>query len=89
MFMHIVGSGSTEVMAQKAKAVLDKVKEVRGGDPSKGTVSLEAVTNSIDTKMLDGILGTKGEMTKGVYKYTIGRPDVKLMEHAIPTYPFG
>ncbi len=75
MFMHIVGSGSTEVMAQKAKAVLDKVKEVRGGDPSKGTVYLEAVTNSIDTKMLDGILGTKGEMTKGVYKYTIGRPE--------------
>jgi hypothetical protein len=77
------GSGSTEVMAQKAKAVLDKVKEVRGGDPSKGKASSEAVTNSIDTKMLDEILGAKGEMNKGVYKYTIGRPDVKLMEHGV------
>jgi hypothetical protein len=88
MFMHMGGSGSTEVMAQKAKAVLDKVKEVRGDDPSKGTASSEAVTNSIDTKMLDGILGTKGEMTKGVYKYTIGRPDVKLMEHGVAVSTF-
>jgi len=88
MFMHMGGLGSTEVMAQKAKAVLDKVIEVRGGDPSKGTASSEAVTSSIDTKMLDGILGTKGEMTKGVYKYTIGRPDVKLMEHGVPVSTF-
>ncbi len=36
MFMHMGGSGSAEVMAQKAKAVLDKIKELRGGDPSKG-----------------------------------------------------
>ena len=39
MYMHIGGSGPTEQMAEKAKAVLDKVKEVRGGDPSAGTAS--------------------------------------------------
>ncbi len=81
MFMHMGGSGTTEVMAQKAKAVLDKVKEVRGGDPAKGTASNESVTNTIDTKRLDEILGSKAEMSKGVYKYTIGRPDVDLREH--------
>ena len=81
MYMHIGGSGKTELMAQKAKAVLDKVKEVRGGDPSKGTASSEPVTNTLDTKKLDEILGYKAEMTKGVYKYTIGRPDVSLKEH--------
>jgi len=83
MYMHIGGSGNTEMMAQKAKAVLDKVKELRGGDPAKGTASSEAVTNTIDTKRLDEILGYKAEMSKGVYKYTIGRPDVKLKEHGI------
>lgn len=88
MFMHMGGSGSLEVMAQKAKAVLNKVKELRGGDPSKGTASSEEVSNSINTKMLDGILGAKGEMSKGVYKYTIGRPDVKLMEHGVPVSTF-
>jgi hypothetical protein len=83
MYMHLGGSGSTDQMAQKAKAVLDKVKEVRGGDPSKGTASSETVANTLDTKLLDGILGYKGEMTKGVYKYTIGRPDVSLKEHDV------
>jgi hypothetical protein len=88
MFMHMGGSGNTEVMAQKAKAVLDKIKELRGGDPSKGTASNEAVQNTLDTKKLDDILGYKAEMTKGVYKYTIGRPDVKLTEHGMPVTTF-
>ncbi|MFN2458592.1 MAG: DUF1259 domain-containing protein [Chitinophagaceae bacterium] len=88
MYMHIGGSGSTEAMAHKAKAVLNKVKEVRGADPSKGTASSEAIINTIDTKRLDEILGYKGEMSKGVYKYTIGRPDVKLTEHGVPVSTF-
>jgi hypothetical protein len=88
MFMHMGGSGNTEVMAQKAKAVLDKLKELRNGDPAKGTASNESVENTLDTKRLDEILGYKAEMTKGVYKYTIGRPDVKLTEHGIPVSAF-
>lgn len=88
MYMHIGGSGTTEVMAQKAKAVLEKVKEKRGGDPSKGTASSESVQNTLDTKRLDEILGYKAEMSKGVYKYTIGRPDVKLTEHGVPVSTF-
>src|SRR5215212_5182676 len=63
MFMHVGGSGPTEVMAQKAKAVLDKVKELRRGDPSKGTASNEAVQNTLDTKRLDEILGYKAEIS--------------------------
>ncbi|MFN2457650.1 MAG: DUF1259 domain-containing protein [Chitinophagaceae bacterium] len=88
MYMHVGGSGSTEAMAQKARAVLDKVKEVRGGDPSKGTASNESVQNTLDTKKLDDILGNRAEMSKGVYKYTIGRPDVKLMEHGLQVTTF-
>ena len=88
MYMHLGGSGSTEQMAQKAKAVLDKVKEVRGGDPSKGTASSETVQNTLDTKGLDQILGYTAEMSKGVYKYTIGRPDVHLKEHGVPVTTF-
>ena len=88
MYMHLGGSGSAEVMAQKAKAVLDKVKEIRGSDPSKGTASNESVQNTLDTKKLDEILGYKAEMNKGVYKYTIGRPDVKLTEHGVPISSF-
>jgi len=88
MYMHIGGSGAVEQMAEKAKAVLDKVKEVRGGDPSAGIASSEAVKNTLDTKKLDYILGYKAEMSKGVYKYTIGRPDVILREHGVPVSTF-
>ena len=88
MYMHIGGSGPTEQMAEKAKAVLDKVKEVRSGDPLAGTASSEAVANTIDIKKLDYILQYKGEMSKGVYKYTIGRSDVSLREHGVPVTSF-
>lgn len=37
---------------------------------------------------LDAILELKSEMNKGVYKYTIGRPDVMLKEHGIPVTGF-
>lgn len=88
LYMHIGGAGNTEAMALKAKAVLDKVKELRGIDPSKGNASSEAVTNSLDLASLDRLLRYKGEMSKGVYKYTIGRPDVPLREHGMPVSSF-
>jgi hypothetical protein len=88
MYMHLGGSGPTEQIAQKAKAVLDKVKEVRGGDPSKGTASNESVQNTLNTQRLDEIIGNKAEMTNGVYKYTIGRPDVELREHGVKVTTF-
>jgi hypothetical protein len=81
MYMHIGGSGKTEDMASKAKAVLDKVAESRGHNPAAASVA--DVPYSIDSKKLDDILGYKGEMSKGVYKYTIGRPDVSLKEHGV------
>ena len=86
MYMHIGGSGRTDSMAQKVKAVLDKVKEVRGHDPV--SASVPNVPNSIDTGMLNQILGYRGEWSKGVYKHTIGRPDVKLTEHGVPVTTF-
>jgi hypothetical protein len=86
MYMHIGGSGKTNDMATKAKAVLDKVAESRGHNPAASSVA--DVPYSIDTKKLDDILGYKGEMSKGVYKYTIGRPDVKLKEHGATVTTF-
>jgi hypothetical protein len=86
IYMHIGGTGKTEDMAQKAKAVLDKVVQSRGHNPSASTVA--DVPFSIDSKKLDDILGYKGEMSKGVYKYTIGRPDVNLKEHGVVVTSF-
>lgn len=87
MYMHIGGSGALEEMARKVKNIFDAVKASRGHDPAGGTS--DSVVNSIDVGMLDNIIGAKGEWSKGVYKYTIGRPDVDLKEHGMPVTTFG
>lgn len=79
MYMHIGGMGSEEKLAQGVKAVFEKVKEVRGMNPADG--SKDPVGFSLDTARLNRILGSRGEMARGVYKHTIGRPDVDLKDH--------
>lgn len=86
LYMHIGGSGKVDDISKKAKAILDKIAESRGHNPAAGSVP--DLAYSIDNKKLDNILGTKGEMSKGVYKYTIGRPDVTLKEHGITVSTF-
>jgi hypothetical protein len=86
MYMHIDGFGSAAKVSAIAKAVFDKVKEVRGMDPKSGKA--DSVINTLNIPALDAIIGSKGELSKGVYKYTIGRPDVSLREHGIPISTF-
>ena len=80
MYMHIGGMGSQEQLAKSVKAVFDKVKEVRGENPADG--NKDEVKNTLDTQALDNILGSKGEMARGVFKHTVGRPDVDLKDHS-------
>jgi len=87
IYMHIDGAGDLETMAKNVKAVFDKVKEVRGKDPKASPK--DSVVNSLPLVLLDSIIGAKGELQQGVYKYTIGRPDVKLTEHGVPVSSFG
>lgn len=79
MYMHIGGMGSEQELGQKVKAVFDKVAEIRGSNP--GDAKAGTVENSLNTKAIDSILGHTGSMNNGVYKLTIGRPDVDLTEH--------
>ncbi|WP_153796180.1 DUF1259 domain-containing protein [Foetidibacter luteolus] len=86
MYMHIEGKGPLDKVATSVKAIFDKVKEVRGHDPK--ATGADSVINTINIPELDGIIGAKGEASKGVYKYTIARPDVPLQEHGIPVSSF-
>jgi hypothetical protein len=86
MYMHIDGSGDIAKLASSVKAIFDKVKQVRGKDPKEGKA--DSVINTLNIPQLDSIIGSKGEMAKGVYKYTIGRPDVSLQEHGIRVSTF-
>jgi hypothetical protein len=86
IYMHIDKSGDVTTLSNGVKAIFDKVKEVRGKDP-KGEKA-DSVVNKLNIAALDSIIGKKGELSKGVYKYTIGRPDVQLLEHGIPVSSF-
>ena len=86
MYMHIAGTGSEEELARGVKAVFDEVVELRGGDPAK--VQSASVQNTLDIAELDRIVGHNGEMTQGVYKVTIGRPDVRLTSHGTAVSSF-
>jgi hypothetical protein len=86
MYMHIGGMDTEEKLAQAVKAVFEKVKEVRGINPAEAKA--ETVESTLNPEILDSFLGSKGEMSRGVYKHTIGRPDVDLKDHdaAVSTF---
>jgi hypothetical protein len=86
MYMHIGGMGSEKELGQKVKAVFDKVAEIRKSNP--GDAKAGSVENTLNTKTIDSILGHTGSMNNGVYKLTIGRPDVDLTEHNAPVSSF-
>jgi len=87
MYMHIDRTADISTLSTGVKAIFDKVKELRGKSPSSAPA--DSVVNTIDIKNLDAIIGYKGEMSKGVYKYTIGRPDVDLKDHGLTVTNFG
>lgn len=86
IFMHIDRTGDITTLSNGVKAIFGKVAEVRGIDPK--SAKADSVVNTLDIQALDAIVGYKGEMNKGVYKYTIGRPDIQLAEHGIPVSSF-
>jgi hypothetical protein len=86
MYMHIDKSADITTLSNGVKAIFDKVKESRGKDPK--SEKADSVVNTLNIAMLDSVIGHKGELNNGVYKYTIGRPDVQLQEHGIPVSSF-
>jgi hypothetical protein len=86
MYMHVGGMGTEEKLGAAVKAVLNKVKEVRGVNPSDG--KKDSVQNTLNIEAINAIIGSKGELSRGVYKHTIGRPDVTLKDHqaAVSTF---
>ncbi len=86
MYMHIAGVGAEEDLARGVKAVFNEVASLRGGDPAEAAAA--TVENTLDTDQIAEILGHEGEMNRGVYKVTIGRPDVELQSRGTTVSTF-
>ncbi len=82
-YMHVHGHGTAEDLARKLKPALDLI----GKSSSNATSSAPAAAatpNALNTAKLAEIVGAQGEQNGAVYKFTLGRPDVKLVEMGAP-----
>ena len=75
-YMHLHGHGTAAELARKLKPAIDLI-----GKPGSGaTPPASAAQNPLDTSKLVAIVGTPGEQTGAVYKFTLGRTDLKVVE---------
>ena len=75
-FMHIGGEGAVEKLATAVKLALAKQTETRAANPKPARLfgaAFAPSTNSINGKVIDGILGTTGQAKDGMFKIVIGR----------------
>ncbi len=80
-YMHVHGHGSAAELARKLKPAIDLIGKAAPG--SAGTAPSAApapAANALTTAKLVEIVGTPGEQTGAVYKFTLGRNDVKVTE---------
>lgn len=80
-YMHVHGHGTAADLARMVKPALDLIGH---GSPqhtdsvSGGTMNVAA--GELDVKKIAGIVGHEGEQSGSVYKITVGRDDVNLVE---------
>lgn len=72
MFMHIGGMGGQDKLAGAVGKVFAKIKET-SGQSNEPTTEIDPAASTLDPKIIEEILGRKGDLANGVYKITIGR----------------
>ncbi len=73
MFMHIGGTGNLDNLTEAVAKVFAAIKETSGGKGNVPFAEMDPSGTSLDPKIIEAILGVKGELKDGVYKVTIGR----------------
>jgi hypothetical protein len=81
-YMHVHGHGSSAEMAAKLKPALALIGKTQLPASAMGVG--KPLEGKLDTDALAKAIGTPGEATGGVYKITIGRPDIKMVEMGAP-----
>jgi hypothetical protein len=76
MFMHIEATADEATLGRGVREIFESIKTVRQAHPVAPAV--EEVPSELDIKRLEEIVGAKGELKNGVFKFTLGRPDVPV-----------
>jgi hypothetical protein len=83
-YMHVHGHGTPAELARKVKPALDLIGKGGRGAPPAATPGAPAPAPAIDTAKIAQIAGHQGETNGAVYKITVGRDDLKVMEMGAP-----
>lgn len=75
-YMHVHGHGSPMALARMVKPALDLI----GRNTPPAAPAVTAPAGSLDTARLAAVIGTPGSQNGAVYKITIGRPDLHIVE---------
>jgi len=77
-YMHVHGHGTAADLASKVKPALALIGS--HAPAASANAAGRAITGMLDSAALARIVGYDGELNGGVYKITIGRPDIPLKE---------
>src|SRR5438876_3673799 len=83
-YMHVHAHGKPADLARKVKPAIDLIGKAASRPAAAPAPAAAAPATTIDTAKLAQIVGTPGEQSGAVYKITIGRDDLKLMEMGAP-----
>jgi len=81
MFLHVGGMGDEEKLATAIGKVFAKIKETSGAS-AEAPPLLDPAKSTLDPAKIEALLGSKGDLTSGVFKVTIGRT-TKMAGHAM------
>jgi Domain of Unknown Function (DUF1259) len=82
-YMHVHGHGTAAELAQKLKPAIDLIGKSSAASTPPAPVAA-GPSSTLDTAKLVGIVGAQGEQTGAVYKFTLGRDDLKVVEMGAP-----
>jgi hypothetical protein len=76
-YMHVHGHGTAAELARKLKPAIDLIGKAASASNAPAAAPPQ---NALNTARLVEIVGTQGEQTGAVYKFTLGRHDLKVVE---------
>jgi hypothetical protein len=83
-YLHVHGHGKPADLARKVKPAIDLIGKGTAQPASTPAPAAAPATPAMDTAKLAQIVGTQGEQNGSVYKITIGRDDLKVVEMGAP-----
>jgi Domain of Unknown Function (DUF1259) len=82
-YMHVHGHGPAAELARKLKPAVDLIGK-SSGSTAPPAAAPGTPANTLNTARLVEIVGATGEQTGAVYKFTLGRNDLKVVEMGAP-----